>query len=107
MWSLSGKAWRGVFRLRGKTAMRPVFGRVRVDPACHDTLHRLQSRCWGKCGGAGHHHVRVRFQNVFRAPLAQAGSRGTFTRSGIAARGDVARGIRLRRSDEVRASLYR
>ena len=38
---------------------------------------------------------------LFRAPLAQAGSRGTFARSGIAARGGVARGIRLRRSDLV------
>ena len=42
---------------------------------------------------------------MFRAPLALAGSRGTFARSGIAARGGVARGIRLRRSDMVRAGL--
>ena len=105
MWSLSGKALRGVFRLHKTTEMRPVFGRGLADPARHTTSCRRRGRYRGLYVGTGHRHVRVRFQNVFRAPLAQAGSRGTFARSGIAARGGVARGIPLRRSDLVRAGL--
>ena len=107
MWSLFGKALRGVFRLHEKTAMRPVFGRGRVNPACHNTSCRRHGRCRFVSVGAGHHHNRVRFQNVFQAPLALAGSRGTVKRSGIAARAGVARGIRLRRSNLVQPSLYR
>ena len=107
MWSLSGKALRGVFRLHETTEMRPVFGRGLADPVRHTTLCRRRGRYRGLYVGTGHRHVRVRFQNMFRAPLAQAGSRGTFARSGIAARGSVARGILLCRSDLVRASLNR
>ena len=105
MWSLSGKALLGVFRLHETTETRPVFGRGLADPARHTTLCRRRGRYRGLYVGNGHGHVRVRFQNVFRAPLEQAGSRRTFARSGIAARGGVARGIRLRRSDLVRAGL--
>ena len=105
MWSLSGKALRGVFRLHEMTEMRPVFGRGLADPVCYTTLCRRWGRYRGLYVETGHRHVRVRFQNVFRAPLARAGSRGTFARSGIAARGGVARGILLRRSDLVRAGL--
>ena len=105
MWSLSGKALRGVFRLHETTEMRPVFGRGLADPVRNTTLGQRRGWCRGLYVGTGHRHVRVRFQNMFRAPLAQAGSRGTFARSGIAARGGVARGIRLRRSDLVRAGL--
>ena len=105
MWSLSGKALSGVFRLHETTEMRPAFGRELADPVRHATLCRRRGRYWGLYLGTGHRHVCVRFQNIFRAPLAQAGSRGTFARSGIAARGGVARGIRLRRSDLVRAGL--
>ena len=105
MWSLSGEALLGVFRLHETTEMRPVFGRGLLDPVRHATLCRRGGRYQGLHAGTGHRHVRVRFQNMFRAPLAQAGSRGTFARSGIAARGGVARGIRLRRSDLVRAGL--
>ena len=105
MWSLSGKALRGVFRLHKTTEMWPVFGRGLADPVRHTPLCRRRSRYRGLYEGTGHRHVRVRFQNIFQAPLAQAGSRGTFARSGIAARGGVARGIRLRRSDLVLAGL--
>ena len=105
MWSLSGKALRGVFRLHETTEMRPVFGRGLADPVRNTTLCQRRSRYRGLYVGTGHRHVRVRFQNMFRAPLAQAGSRGTFARSGIAARGGVARGIRLSRSDLMRAGL--
>ena len=105
MWSLSGKALRGVFRLHETTEMRPVFGRGLADPVRNTTLCQRRSRYRGLYVGTGHRHVRVRFQNMFRAPLAQAGSRGTFARSGIAARGGVARGIRLRSSDLVRVGL--
>ena len=105
MWSLSSKALRGVFRLHETTEMRPVFGREVADPVRHTTLCRRRGWYRGLYVGTGHRHVRGRFQNMFRAPLAQAGSRGTFARSGIAARGGVARGIRLRRSDLVWAGL--
>jgi len=105
MWSLSGEALRGVFRLHETTEMRPVFGRGLADPVHHTTLCRRRGRYRGLHEGTCHRRVRVRFQNMVRAPLAQAGSRGTFARSGIAARGGVARGIRLRRSDLVRAGL--
>ena len=105
MWSLSGKALRGVFGLHETTEMRPVFGRGLADPVSYTILCRRRGRFRGLYVGTGHRHVRVRFQNMFQAPLAQAGSRGTFAKSGIAARGGVARGIRLRRSDLVRASL--
>ena len=105
MWSLSGKALRGVFRLNETTEMRPVFGRGLADPVRHTALCRRRGRYRGLYVETGHRDVRVRFQNVFWAPLAQAGSRGTFARSGIAARGGVARGIGLRRSDLVRANL--
>ena len=105
MWSLSGKASRGVFRLHETTEMRPVFGRRLVDPVRHTTLCRRRGRYRGLYVGTGHRHVHVRFKNMFRAPLAHSGSRGTFARSGIAARGGVARGIRLRRRDLVRAGL--
>ena len=105
MWSLSGKALGGVFRLHETTEMRPVFGRGLADPVRHMTLCRRRGRYRSLYVDTGRSHVRVRFQNMFRAPLAQAGSRGTFERSGIAARGGVARGIRLLRSDLVWASL--
>ena len=107
IWSLLGKALRGVFRLHETTEMRPVFGRGLASPVRHATRCRYRCRYWCLYVGTGHRHVRVRFQDVFRAPLAQAGSRGTFARSGIAARGGVARGILLRRSDLVRATLNR
>ena len=105
MWSLSSKALRGVFRLHETTEMRPVFGRGLADPVRHMTLCRRWGRYGGLYVGTVHRYVRVRFQNMFWAPLAQAGSRGTFARSGIAARGGVARGIRLRRSNMVWAGL--
>ena len=95
MWSLSGKALLGVFRLHETTETRPVFGRGLADPVRHTTLCRRRGRYRGLYVGNGHGHVRVRFQNVFRAPLEQAGSRRTFASSGIAARGDLARWISL------------
>ena len=107
MWSLSGKALHVVFRLHETTEMRPVFGRGLAGPVRHTTWCRYRCRYLGLYVGTGHRHVRVRFQDVFQAPLAQAGSRGTFARSGIAARGGVARGIHLRCSDLVRVSLNR